>query len=105
MDYEITPEEVKTKLDQGDEITLLDVRESWEFETAKMAGARLVPMGDVPSREHQELDPAGHIGVGCHHGVRAMNGAAGLRQQGVENAECMRRGVDALARQGGGSVA
>ena len=48
MDYEITPEEVKTKLDQGEEFTLLDVREPWEFETAHMAGAKLVPMGDIP---------------------------------------------------------
>jgi rhodanese-related sulfurtransferase len=34
MDYEITPEEVKMKLDQREEFTLLDVREPWEFETA-----------------------------------------------------------------------
>jgi rhodanese-related sulfurtransferase len=50
MDYEITPEEVKTKLDQGEKFTLLDVREPWEFETVHMAGAKLVPMGDIPSR-------------------------------------------------------
>ncbi len=104
MDYEITPEEVKTKLDQGDEITLLDVRESWEFETAKMAGAKLVPMGDVPSRAHQELDPEAHIVVVCHHGVRSMNVAAWLRQQGFEKAQSMRGGIDAWSRQVDGSV-
>jgi len=104
MDYEITPEEVKTKLDQGDEITLLDVRESWEFETAKMAGAKLVPMGDVPSRAHQELDPENHIVVICHHGVRSMNVTAWLRQQGFEKAQSMRGGIDAWSRQVDGSV-
>jgi len=104
MDYEITPEEVKTKLDQGDEITLLDVRESWEFETAKMAGAKLVPMGDVPSRAHQELDPEAHIVVVCHHGVRSMNVTAWLRQQGFEKAQSMRGGIDAWSRQVDGSV-
>jgi rhodanese-related sulfurtransferase len=57
MDYEISPEEVKAKLDQGEPLTLLDVREPWEFETARMNGATLMPMGDVPSRAHQELDP------------------------------------------------
>src|ERR1022692_932108 len=56
MDYEITPEEVKTKLDLGEPFALLDVREPWEFETAHIAGAKLVPMGDIPSRAHQELD-------------------------------------------------
>ncbi len=104
MDYEITPEEVKTKLDQGDEVTLLDVRESWEFETAKMAGAKLVPMGDVPSRAHQELDPEAHIVVVCHHGVRSMNVTAWLRQQGFEKAQSMRGGIDAWSRQVDGSV-
>ena len=53
MDYEITPEEVKAKLDQREEFTLLDVREPWEFETASMEGAKLMPMGDVPSRAHR----------------------------------------------------
>lgn len=99
MDYEITPEEVKTKLEQGEEFTLLDVREPWEFETAHMAGAKLLPMGDVPSRAHQELDPEDHIVVVCHHGVRSMNVTAWLRQQGFEKAQSMRGGIDAWSRQ------
>ena len=69
MDYEISVEEVKARLDAGDNITLLDVREPWEFETARIQGAKLVPMGDVPSRAHQELDPEEHIVVVCHRGV------------------------------------
>ena len=40
MDYEITCEEVKTKLDQREDLTLLDVREPWEFETAHMDAAK-----------------------------------------------------------------
>jgi rhodanese-related sulfurtransferase len=99
MDYEITPEEVKTKLDNGEKFTLLDVRELWEFETTRMAGAKLMPMGDVPSRAHQELDPEDHIVVVCHHGVRSMNVTAWLRQQGFEKAQSMRGGIDAWSRQ------
>jgi rhodanese-related sulfurtransferase len=104
MDYEITPEEVKTKLDQGEEFTLLDVREPWEFETAHVDGAKLLPMGDVPSRAHQELDPEDHIVVVCHHGVRSMNVTAWLRQQGFEKAQSMRGGIDAWSRRVDGSV-
>lgn len=104
MDYEITPEEVKAKLDQGDEFTLLDVRESWEFEAAHMAGAKLVPMGEVPSRAHRELDPEAYIVVVCHHGVRSMNVTAWLRQQGFEKAQSMRGGIDAWSRQVDGTV-
>ena len=99
MDYEITPEEVKAKLDAGDEFTLVDVREPWEFETAHMEGAKLVPMGDVPSRAHQELDPEAHIVVVCHHGVRSMTVTAWLRQQGFEKAQSMLGGIDAWSRQ------
>jgi rhodanese-related sulfurtransferase len=98
MDYEITAEEVKAKLDAGDQFTLLDVREAWEFEAARMDGAQLMPMGDVPSRAHQELDPEDHIVVVCHHGVRSMNVTAWLRQQGFEKAQSMRGGIDAWSR-------
>jgi rhodanese-related sulfurtransferase len=97
MDYEITPEEVKAQLDQREKFTLLDVREPWEFETAHMCGATLIPMGDIPSRV-QELDPEDHIVVICHHGVRSMNVTAWLRQQGFEKAQSMRGGIDAWSR-------
>jgi rhodanese-related sulfurtransferase len=99
MDYEITPEEVKAKLDRHETFTLLDVREPWEYETARMNASKLMPMGDVPSRAHQELDPEDHIVVVCHHGVRSMNVTAWLRQQGFEKAQSMRGGIDAWSRQ------
>ena len=99
MDYEISVEDVKGKMDAGESFTLLDVREPWEFETARIADARLMPMGDVPSRAHQELDPDDHIVVMCHHGVRSMNVTVWLRQQGFENAQSMRGGIDAWARR------
>jgi rhodanese-related sulfurtransferase len=98
MDYEITAKEVKAKLDRGDDFLLLDVREPWEFETAQIDGATLMPMGDVPSRAHQELDPEDSIVVICHHGVRSMSVTAWLRQQGFEKAQSMRGGIDAWSR-------
>jgi rhodanese-related sulfurtransferase len=98
MDYEITAEEVKSKLDARDPFTLLDVREPWEVETARIEGAKLMPMGDVPSRAHQELDPEDRIIVVCHHGVRSMNVTAWLRQQGFEKAQSMRGGIEAWSR-------
>ena len=97
-DYEISVEDVKRKLDAGESFMLLDVREAWEFETVQIPGAKLMPMGDVPSRAHQELDPEEHIVVMCHHGVRSMNVTVWLRQQGFENAQSMRGGIDAWSR-------
>jgi len=99
MDYEITPEEVKTKLDQQEPFMLLDVREPWEFETARIEGAKLMPMGDVPSRAHAELDPEDYVVVVCHHGVRSMNVTVWLRQQGFEKVQSMRGGIDAWSRR------
>jgi rhodanese-related sulfurtransferase len=104
MDYEISPEDVKAKLDRKASFTLLDVREPWEVETARIAGARLIPMGDVPSRAHQELDPEQDIVVVCHHGVRSMNVTVWLRQQGFERAQSMRGGIDAWSRRVDGNV-
>jgi len=104
MDYEITAEEVKGKLDAGERFTLLDVREPWEFETAKISGAKLMPMGEVPSRANQELDPEDRIVVICHHGVRSMNVTVWLRQQGFERAQSMRGGIDTWSRRVDGKV-
>jgi len=97
MEYEIEPGAVKTLL-ESDTITLLDVREPWEYQTASIAGSKLIPMGDVPSRAHQELDPEAHIVVICHHGVRSLNVTHWLRQQGFESVQSMRGGIDAWSR-------
>jgi rhodanese-related sulfurtransferase len=104
MDYEITPEETKSMSERREPFTLLDVREPWEVQTASIEGATLIPMGDVPSRAHQELDPDDRIVVYCHHGVRSMNVTAWLRQQGFEKAQSMAGGIDAWSRRVDGKV-
>ncbi|HUB01864.1 MAG TPA: rhodanese-like domain-containing protein [Terriglobales bacterium] len=98
LDFEISPEQVQALKKSGAAFTLLDVREPWEFETARIDGAKLIPMGDVPTRAHQELDPEEHIVVVCHHGVRSLTVTNWLRQQGFEKAQSMRGGIDGWAR-------
>jgi rhodanese-related sulfurtransferase len=95
---EITAEELKNRLSQAETITLLDVREPWECQIARIEGSKHIPMGDIPSRAHQELDPDSHIVVVCHHGVRSLNVAHWLRQQGFENAQSLRGGIDSWSR-------
>ena len=75
------------------------MREPWEFEVAKIAGSKHIPMGDIPARFNQELDPEEHIVVVCHHGVRSMNVTAWLRQQGFEKVQSLRGGIDRWSRQ------
>ena len=94
MEYEITPEEVKDKLESGEGFTLLDCREPWEYQAARIERAINIPMGEIPARV-QELDPDEHIVVVCHHGVRSMNVTAWLRQQGFEKVQSMAGGIDA----------
>ena len=95
MDFEITPDELKRKLDSGERPVIVDVREAVELQIASLkADFKHIPMGDVPSRAHQELDPEDHIVVVCHHGVRSANVTMWLRGQGFDNTQSMRGGID-----------
>jgi len=98
MDFEITPEEVKHKLDAREPLTVLDCREQWEYDAARIEGSKLMPMGEIPARANNELDPDEHIVVVCHHGVRSANVTAWLRQQGFEKVQSMRGGIDQWSR-------
>ncbi len=96
MDFEITAEETKKKIDAG-EVVLLDVREPWEVQAASIAGAKLIPMGELQRRQ-QELDPDDHIIVMCHGGVRSLKVTNWLREQGYGKVQSMRGGIAAWSR-------
>src|ERR1700720_40260 len=98
MDFEISPTQVKALEQRAETFTLLDVRELWEYEASHIEGAKHIPMGDIPARAHQELDPDNHIVVICHHGVRSLSVTNWLRQQGYEKVQSMRGGIDGWAR-------
>ena len=97
MDFEISVGQVNALKKRGESFTLLDVREPWEFEKARIDGSKHIPMGDIPTRV-QELDPDEHIIVVCHHGMRSLSVTNWLRQQGFENVQSMRGGIDGWAR-------
>jgi rhodanese-related sulfurtransferase len=77
---------------------LLDVREPWEYTLASIPGSLLMPMGDVPSRAHQELDPDQPIVVLCHHGMRSLSVTMWLREQGFEHVQSLAGGIDRWSR-------
>ena len=99
MDYEITVEQLNNMRQANEAIVIVDVREPWEYSTAKIEGSKHIPMADVPARYNQELDPDDHIVVVCHHGVRSMNVTAWLRQQGFDRVQSLRGGIDRWARE------
>ncbi|HVZ16208.1 MAG TPA: rhodanese-like domain-containing protein [Terriglobales bacterium] len=98
MEFEITPEELKQKLDAGSDLTVLDVREPWEYDAAHIEGSKLIPMDQIPARVNQELNPEDYIVVICHHGIRSANVAAWMQQQGFERVQSLRGGIDRWSR-------
>ncbi len=78
---------------------LLDVREVWEVELCALPNCLHIPMGDLPARLHQELDPDAHIIVVCHHGRRSLVVAHWMREQGFERAQSLAGGLEAWACQ------
>ena len=77
---------------------MIDVREPWEFQAARIDGSVLMPMGDVPARAHQELDPDERLLVVCHLGQRSLSVAAWLRDQGFEQAQSVAGGIEAWSK-------
>jgi rhodanese-related sulfurtransferase len=99
LDLEITARDLASGLQSGKAgPILLDVRGPWEFATAQIAGSKSVPMGEIPARV-QELDPESHIVTVCHSGVRSLNVAVWLRNQGFEKVQSLSGGIDAWSRE------
>ncbi|MDQ2926048.1 MAG: rhodanese-like domain-containing protein [Acidobacteriota bacterium] len=98
MDHEISVDQLKQLLAAPDPPLLLDVRDQWEFDTAHIEGAKLIPMGEIPGRAHQELDEDQPIAVLCHHGARSLSVTVWLRKQGFEKAQSVAGGIDAWSR-------
>ncbi|HMD02893.1 MAG TPA: rhodanese-like domain-containing protein [Candidatus Baltobacteraceae bacterium] len=99
MDSEITVAELKYLLDAGDELLLVDVRESDELAKAKLNGVLHIPMAQIPQRL-AELRPADQaIVVMCHVGARSERVAAYLRENGFPNVANLAGGIDAWSRE------
>ncbi|MGB8480074.1 MAG: rhodanese-like domain-containing protein [Acidobacteriaceae bacterium] len=103
MNHEISVPDFQEKLKEtasnpsGESLYLLDVREPWEADLCCLPGARLIPMGEMPSRAHQELDPDAHIVVYCHRGMRSLSVVLWLRDQGFERVQSLAGGIEAWA--------
>lgn len=100
---QISAPQLKAWLDQGDagsraKPLLLDVREPWEFDVCKIAGARLMPMRSVPAR-FMDLDRDAELVVICHHGARSFQVAMFLEQQGFAKIFNLYGGMAAWSQQ------
>jgi adenylyltransferase/sulfurtransferase len=84
--------EVKRKLDRGDEFTLIDVREPHEYQIARIPGARLIPLGELPKRL-SELDRDADIVAHCKSGARSQKAVDLLKQNGFTKVRNMTGGI------------
>jgi molybdopterin/thiamine biosynthesis adenylyltransferase/rhodanese-related sulfurtransferase/molybdopterin converting factor small subunit len=89
---EITSVELKQRLDRGDQLKIVDVREPNEFQINRIPGSVLIPLGDVPKR-YNELDPDDQIVVHCKMGGRSAKAADFLRSVGFRRVLNLKGGV------------
>lgn len=98
MSFTITPRELKDRLDKGDSVVLLDVREPWEHSMAKIDGSVLIPLGTIPQSLDQ-LNRDAEIVAYCHHGMRSADATGFLLQQGFKSVKNLVGGIDAWSIQ------
>ncbi len=92
---EITPTELKTRLDNDNDVFLLDVRERFEYQICNIAG-HLIPLAEIAARMN-ELDPGKDTIVYCRSGVRSAMVVGILRRLGFERVWNLRGGILAWA--------
>src|SRR5258707_7231642 len=90
----ISVQELKGKMDARDVFELIDVREPFEFEIARIDGAKLLPLGEIPERA-EELDREQTLIVHCHSGRRSAQAVRLLKQRGFANVYNLEGGIDA----------
>ena len=95
---EVPPEELKRRLDAGEPLQLLDVREPWEYAIAQVPGSVNIPLNEIP-RRLQELGVAGDIVVMCKSGGRSRRAAEYLLTRGFERVGNLSGGIDAWTRE------
>jgi rhodanese-related sulfurtransferase len=92
-ELEIKPADVKERLDRGESLVLVDVREQWEYDVCRIEGARLVPLGSLAASLNT-LPDVDEVICYCHHGMRSMDAAAWLRFQGFAKAKSLAGGIE-----------
>jgi molybdopterin/thiamine biosynthesis adenylyltransferase/rhodanese-related sulfurtransferase len=88
---EITPRELKTRLDRGDDVYVLDVREPHEYQICNIGG-HLIPLGELPQRVH-ELDSSREIVAHCKSGKRSAQAVEFLQKAGFKKIQNLKGGI------------
>ena len=95
---EMSPHELKRKMDAGEPFELIDVREPFEYEIARIDGATLIPLGEIFERL-DDLSGEQPIVVHCHSGKRSAQAVGLLQQHGFTKVYNLEGGIDAWSDQ------
>ena len=94
---EISVHQLKERIEKGEKVFLLDVREPYEYKVANLSG-HLIPLGQLADRV-QELDREKEIVVYCHHGNRSAFAVQFLKNEGFESVLNLAGGIDAWSQE------
>ena len=94
--FEISPSDLKKKINAQVDILILDVREPFEYEICRIPNSVLIPLGQLPNRL-TEIDSNKEIIIHCHRGNRSKIALKILRQKGFTNVKHLAGGIDAWA--------
>lgn len=94
---EVSVHDLKRALDERSAL-VVDVREPWEHDVAKIDGAKLIPLSEFAARA-QELPRDQPVLIHCHHGGRSMQATQWLRRQGYDKVSNVAGGIDAWSRE------
>lgn len=93
---QINVQQLAARLQAGEPVFLLDVRQPWEHELAALPNSQLLPLDQVAVRASELEVPADALlVVYCHHGIRSQSGAALLHRLGHDRAVSLAGGIDA----------
>ena len=98
-----TPAEIRARLDAGEQLRIIDVRERHEYAIAHIEQAELRPMSEIQGW-WQELPRDEELVIMCHHGSRSAQVCAALARAGFERLTNMAGGIDAWSREVDGGV-
>ena len=97
MIQDLNPKEFKDYL-VDNEVTLVDVREQWEFDICQIKGAILMPLGEI-AMSYVNLNKDSKIALYCHSGIRSMHVADFLLSKGFQSLANLQGGIDAWAQE------
>ena len=97
MDNRITPRELKARLEKGEALEIVDVREPAEYAVANLGGTH-IPLRELPARL-DEISREKDVVVLCHHGIRSAHAAGFLMHSGYTRVMNLVGGIDAWAAE------